>query len=141
MIRRATEADVDAICRLEQLGAARPWSAESVRAQLQLPTTCAWVSEGPTVLAHVITSRVVDEAEVLTIVVSPTMRRRGLGAALLGAVMDHWTRSALCSAYLEVREDNIAARHLYERLDWKICGRRTNYYGPDLDAVLYRWTP
>ena len=141
MIRRATLHDAASIHALERSGADRPWRVESITEHLALGTTRGWVAEDTEVLAHILTSHVLDEAEVLTIVVSPQHRRQGHGADLLRAAIAYWRRTSVSRAHLEVREDNIAARALYESLGWQPTGRRPRYYGPDMDAVLYGWTP
>ncbi|MDB5828760.1 MAG: GCN5-like N-acetyltransferase [Variovorax sp.] len=53
------------------------------------------------------------------IVVNPDQRRRGYGRALTCALM-HWGRTeGAASAYLQVREENEAARRLYADLGFK----------------------
>lgn len=46
------------------------------------------------------------------------------------------------AVFLEVRESNMAARRLYEKLGFAETGRRRGYYAnPPEDAVLYSKTP
>ena len=73
---------------------------------------------------------VAGEAELRTIVVPPQLRHRGYGRRLLTLFeADAITRGAT-EAFLEVAEDNIAARTLYTASGWEEVGRRPAYYGP-----------
>ena len=83
---------------------------------------------------------VADEAEILTLAVRPSARRRGLGGRLVRAATG---RAADCGAtrmFLEVAEDNGPARALYESLGFEAAGRRPRYYprpeGPAIDAIV-----
>lgn len=81
-----------------------------------------------------------DQAEILTLAVRPAARRKGVATALVETAA---RRAALVGAgrlFLEVAEDNLAARALYARLGFESVGRRPGYYarasGPTVDALL-----
>ena len=81
-----------------------------------------------------------DEEELLLFAVDPRWRRRGLGAALLGRVIDT-ARSGGCSRImLEMREGN-SAEALYRAFAFLPMGRRPKYYrtlnGQLLDAITF----
>lgn len=71
---------------------------------------------------------VAGEAELLTLAVDPAFRRQGIARAL----MDRFDRLAreqgATRAFLEVAENNSAARQLYAACGWQECGRRPGYY-------------
>ena len=81
-------------------------------------------------------SLVADEAEIITVAVSPAHRRQGIARAL----MEHMLRlaeDASASVYLEVRASNTPAIELYRSLGFAGTGVRKNYYtSPREDAVL-----
>ncbi len=79
-------------------------------------------------LGFILSRRASDEAEVLTLVVDPTSRRQGLGARLIAANIDLLGRYAVRNLFLEVGEDNEAARRLYAGLSFVEVGRRQGYY-------------
>lgn len=83
---------------------------------------------------------VLDEAEILTLAVRPTARRMGLGARLTRAAAEVVAHAGAERLFLEVAEDNEAARALYARLGFEQTGRRRNYYeksdGSRVDALL-----
>lgn len=74
-------------------------------------------------------SRVVaGEAELLLVAVDPSLRRRGIGRLLVDHVADDARRYGATVMFLEVRENNAAARQLYHALGFVDVGRRANYY-------------
>ncbi|MFT6774640.1 MAG: ribosomal-protein-alanine N-acetyltransferase [Paracoccaceae bacterium] len=68
-----------------------------------------------------------DEAELLTIGVAPSARRAGLARALLAGFARHAAARGATTAFLEVAEDNAAARALYLSAGWIDVGRRKGY--------------
>jgi [ribosomal protein S18]-alanine N-acetyltransferase len=84
-----------------------------------------------------------DECEIATLGVLPEWRRMGIGAALLGGVCGEARRRGARAVFLEVADDNIAARALYVANGFVSVGRRRNYYwraGRTVDALLLRHT-
>jgi [ribosomal protein S18]-alanine N-acetyltransferase len=69
-----------------------------------------------------------QECEILTLGVVPKRRRTGIGSALLASVVDEARRRGAGQLFLEVADDNIAARALYAAQGFIQVGRRTNYY-------------
>ena len=96
---------------------------------------CAVGATG-TLLGYGGISLAADEAEIITVAVSPAHRRQGIARAL----MEHMLRlaeDALASVYLEVRASNTPAIELYRSLGFAGTGVRKNYYtSPREDAVL-----
>lgn len=70
---------------------------------------------------------VADEAELLLLAVSPAVRRRGVGGALLDHFIDHGRRKGVRRLHLEVRDTNPAVS-MYQEFGFKTEGRRRNYY-------------
>lgn len=137
-IRDARPDDRDAIASIEAAAASHPWSTDAIAATLALPTTIALVVEADGVAGHLLASAAVDEGEVLTVAVLPDRRRAGLGRALLRACSDRWRARGVHTAFLEVREDNDAARALYAAEGWRPVGARRGYYADGTNAVVYR---
>ncbi len=79
-----------------------------------------------------------DELEILTLGVSPVLRRRGRGRALLhDAARRGWDEGAR-TAFLEVAEANRPARRLYAGAGFGEVGRRRRYYPGGGDALVLR---
>lgn len=79
-------------------------------------------------LGFILSRVAADEAEVLTIVVSPTHRSRGIGRMLLSSHLGRLRNVDVKTLFLEVGESNMPARKLYARLGFVEVGRRKNYY-------------
>ncbi|MFT6075798.1 MAG: ribosomal-protein-alanine N-acetyltransferase [Yoonia sp.] len=73
---------------------------------------------------------VADEAEVLTLATDPTMRRQGLAKAALSDAEAAAQSAGAQTMFLEVSEDNTAAKALYAACDYTQVGRRPGYYLP-----------
>jgi ribosomal-protein-alanine acetyltransferase len=74
-----------------------------------------------------------DEAEILSLVVDPDLRRRGIGARLLGDALE---RRAGATWYLEVRESNERARNLYRKQGFLDISLRPAYYQDTGEAAV-----
>jgi [ribosomal protein S18]-alanine N-acetyltransferase len=78
-----------------------------------------------------------NRCELDTIAVDPADRRRGIGAALLEAVMAWAAQNGARRMGLEVRASNAPAAMLYRRMGFAEEGRRRGYYtGPEEDALV-----
>lgn len=111
------------------------WSAASVAGTLGIPGTTALIAPDGCALVRT----AADEAELLTIAVMPAARRRGTGAALLGACIETATAAGATTLHLEASAANAPALALYRRAGFSETGRRPGYYsGPSgcEDAVL-----
>jgi ribosomal-protein-alanine N-acetyltransferase len=111
----------------------RPWSEAEFAALLTDPLAFLLV-EGDA--AFLLGRAVAGEAELLTIAVTPEARRLGLGRKLVGRFIYQARLRGAESAFLEVAEDNAAARRLYLAAGFSETGRRRGYYRtPDGRAV------
>ncbi len=80
-----------------------------------------------------------DVAQVMTIGVDPAYQRHGVGRALLHALVERSRQLKADAVLLEVRVDNEAALHLYEKAGFERIGLRRRYYQPeDKDAFTMR---
>lgn len=113
-----------------------PWDAEAFQALLGQPG----VEAAETGDGFILIRTAAGEAEILTLAVRPPARRRGVGAHLLaqGAILAG--AGGAERLFLEVAEDNVAARALYARAGFVEAGRRRGYYarptGPAADALV-----
>lgn len=103
----------------------RPWDAGALRALATGPGAILEAGADGFALLRLIA----DEAEVLTLAVKSEARRRGVGRGLMVAALARATALGARRVFLEVAEDNGAARALYGRLGFADAGRRPGYYG------------
>ena len=113
-----------------------PWDAASLTALLASPGVFAVEQPDGFILIRV----VADEAEILTLAVRPAVRRSGLGGRLVEAAVVRAAALGAARMFLEVAEDNVAARALYARAGFREAGRRRGYYarsdGSREDALI-----
>ena len=69
------------------------------------------------------------EAEILTLAVDPPAQGRGLGRLLVQRVLARAVQGGVETVFLEVADDNAAARALYADAGFEAIGRRAGYYG------------
>ncbi|HJN76187.1 MAG TPA: GNAT family N-acetyltransferase [Myxococcota bacterium] len=129
MIRAATEEDLLRIAELGDEAERQGWTLEQLRGGLESGLKRVVVAgEG----SWAIGQAVAGEAHILDVRVAPKRRRRGLGSALVEALVEACEAEV---AHLEVRADNTGAVSLYESLGFEVVGRRAAYYG-GCDALL-----
>lgn len=78
---------------------------------------------------------VAGEAEIITIGVHPDARKNGIASAMLTLIEDDVKKHEGTKIFLEVAENNTAARALYENSGYKQIGKRPKYYD-GIDAIL-----
>ena len=111
------------------------WPANVIALHIGLPGGFGLLDPaGGMILARTI----MDESEVLTLAVMPAARRQGLGRTLLLAAMRRAAAGDARTMFLEVAEDNAAARSLYASVGFAEVGRRRRYYANGDDALVMR---
>lgn len=138
-----------AACELAALHAssfAAPWRTGEFAALLTRPGIGGMGAARGGPLAGFILWRIAGrEAEILTLAVDPAHRRQGLARALLGAATGLAGLAGATSLFLEVAEDNAAARALYREAGFAQVARRRGYYRREehrgagrMDALVLR---
>ena len=140
VIRAAIVADIASVVEIERASFSDPWTLGAFRTALDEERLNFHVAvSADDVVGYAVSWCVLDEAELANLAVSPAMRGRGIGAALLDRTM-HDARLAGCVVmHLEVRDSNAAARALYASRGFGMVGRRKGYYrAPVEDALILR---
>ena len=80
--------------------------------------------------------QVIDEAHITNIVVRKDFRKLGIGSLLLEKLISICKNlESINSITLEVDESNIPAQKIYEKFNFKVLGKRKNYY-KDKAAII-----
>lgn len=118
------------------------WSESSIKALLEHPASTSLIAvagDPKTIKGFIIAQLAADEAEIVSIGVAPDWQRAGLGTRLIEGLMRASKKGEAVRLFLEVAEDNPAARALYAKLGFKEAGRRKGYYkradGRSVDAL------
>lgn len=137
-INGMTIANVKDIEDVERQCFSQPWSLDSLVQELSNPhavyrTACL---DGKTA-GYAGMHHIIDEGYITNIAVLPSYRRRGIAKALLDDMLEYAGKNGLSMLTLEVRENNAAARYLYESYGFKNVGRRKNFYqSPTEDGII-----
>lgn len=118
------------------------WSESSIKSLLEHPASTSLIAvagDPKTIKGFIIAQLAADEAEIVSIGVAPDWQRAGLGARLIEGLMRASKKGEAARIFLEVAEDNKAARALYAKLGFSEIGRRKGYYkrgsGLSVDAL------
>lgn len=125
--RPMTEADIEAVLKIEYAAFSHPWTRGLFLDSLK--TYDCWVMfEGSQQVGHGIIQVILDEAHLLNITIKAESQGRGLGLQLLEHLMQHARSRGANDCFLEVRASNQSAYRLYERYGFNEVGRRRDYY-------------
>lgn len=128
MIRAMALADVDAVLAIEASVQAYPWTRGNFCDALNSGYLCCIDEEAGELRSFAVLMQGVDEAELLNIGVASAHQRKGLGTALLTAMLDAAVEKGWFRVFLEVRVSNLAAIALYRRAGFAEIGMRRGYY-------------
>lgn len=144
-IRRAGLADVDLLAEIHRRCFEDAWDRRAMVEIVSMPGVSALLADAPAATKGAAASAglavlrvAADEAELLTIGVIPDRRRRGIGRALVEAASAAAQAAGARCLYLEVGEDNQAARRLYQSLAFVEAGYRRGYYAARPPGVAAR---
>ncbi len=138
MIREMTIEDVPVLAAIEAENSQTPWDENGLFTYFIRNDTLFLVAEeAGEVLGFLGILLIPWESEVLEITVKQSARNRGLGGALMDEAKRRLPEHKVTVIYLEVRESNDPARHLYKKQGFKEEGKRKRYYtDPVEDAVI-----
>ena len=138
LIRRMTLEDLDDVIEIEHASFARPWPRSSYEKEIT-ENRCARY------LVAVKNNRVIgfaggwvvlDESQVTNIAICASERGHGYGTDLTRALLQYFSNLGAVCTTLEVRESNLCARHVYEKLGFFSVGRRKKYYTDNGEDAL-----
>ena len=137
-----TEADLDWVVHNERQLQEFPWSRGNFQDALVAGYICRMMYLDDTPVAFAVMLRVLDEAHLLDIGVTPAWQNQGVGRCFLEYLFNEARRHEATQCFLEVRPSNAPARSLYHRLGFVPVGRRKGYYpcrnGEREDALVLR---
>jgi len=142
ILQRLTPENLNAVVELDRLCFGGLWTQEGYSRELDsshsdlfglfLPSSALLVGFG-------CLWSIVDEAHITILAVHPRYQRRGLGQALLVALLLSANGRGLERASLEVRASNNSAIFLYQKFGFETAGRRKRYYQDTGEDALILW--
>lgn len=129
ILRDMTEADLDAVLRIERGVHTHPWTPGNFSDALRSKYQCkVYESETDGMLGFAVMMLAVDEAELLDIAIDSRHQRHGWGGRLLGELFALARRHEMYRMVLEVRASNLAAIRFYRKAGFADIGLRRDYY-------------
>jgi ribosomal-protein-alanine N-acetyltransferase len=137
---RAEACDASSLAALHAAALPPGWPAGTFETYCEA-SNCAVLKavHGSEICGLAILQFAADEAELLAIAVREDKRGLGAGSSLLREALGLCREKTIRALYLEVGEENAAARRLYEKLGFRAAGRRANYYrsnGPQPESAI-----
>ena len=139
----AAPEDGSTLSALEAACFTEPWTPQTLSAALQDERYVVLLAReaGSTPVGYVFGWSIGQEAELARVGVLPAQRGQGIGAVLTRAILREFQLRGAKLVFLEVRENNFAARKLYESCGFVEVGRRANYYPDGETAIVMRAGP
>lgn len=136
-MRPAGRADIEVLAAIHAtaFSKADAWSRDVFDLQLAMPTVFGLIHQAG---GLIMMRQAVDEADILTLAVTPAARRQGIGNTLLLEAMAVAVSRGIRTVFLEVSVTNIAARALYTKAGFTRVGLRRLYYSDRSDALVLR---
>lgn len=138
-VRKFRLNDLDCLSRLEQEAFLKPQCEKSLQNELVKENFLCLVAENEQyqLIGYISAYFVLDECYIINLAVTASMRRRGVGSALINNLFEIAEHRNFKFVTLEVRVSNFQAISLYEKLGFEKQGIRKNYYSrPIEDAIL-----
>ena len=119
-----------------------PWPRNAYRRELLQNKMASYIvlRDGDEIVGYAGLWKMRDEAHVTTVGVRRRDQGRGFGMALMVALIERSYMLAARWMTLEVRASNHGAMALYEKLGFKIIGRRRGYYTDDGEDAVVMWS-
>jgi ribosomal-protein-alanine N-acetyltransferase len=142
-VEPAADRDAAVLARLHAASFHRGWGESEFAQMLREKNTLLHrLRVGSRVIGFAVSRCAADEAEILSVAIDRSQRGRGLSRDLLQTHLGHLAGRGVRTVFLEVEENNLPARRLYERAGFAVVGRRERYYrearGEELNALVMR---
>lgn len=136
--RRMTLADVEQVHALEESTFAQPWSLQSFIDEMERNACARYIvaEEAGTVLGYAGAWLIIDEGHITNVAVAQSVRGKGVGTALMEALMQYAANMGVQYMTLEVRKTNLIAQKLYRRMGFMELGVRKRYYEDNGEDAL-----
>ena len=140
-IRQMEEKDIDSLVIIEEECFSLPWSKKAFQESYVKDYAYFFVAEiDKEIVGYVGLYKMGNDGDITNIGISSLHRRKGIGYKLMSSVLDFAKRENMEHITLEVRESNIPAIALYEKLGFVKVGIRKDFYEkPVENAIIYQY--
>ncbi len=142
IIRKAAEADLDAIYAIERLSFKDPYPPGYLKALRSLNPQTFYIAErGGTTVGYIVATADRSRGHILAIAVHPAERRKHVGKRLIAESLKDLRCRGVKTVRLEVRRSNVEAQRFYEDLGFQYAYTIEAYYDDEDGLVYYASLP
>lgn len=140
--RPLTLDDIDRICELERKNLPVPWTKAQIEGEFKKSVSLLiGLEKNAKLIGYILSNLVSDELHILSLCVDRNERRNGFAISLVQHLFEVAADQGARTVWLEVRKSNLAARALYEKLNFSQHSIRFNYYSDNgEDAVVLKFS-
>jgi len=132
-----TDEDLDEVSSIEKSIFSVPWSRKSLKDAIDMPDNIYIVStDNGTIVGYCGMWAVLGEGNIVCVAVREEYRGRGVGRSLVRELVKRGIENGVDAFFLEVRESNAAAIHLYETEGFCNIGVRRNFYEKPVENAI-----
>ncbi|KIL37787.1 alanine acetyltransferase [Gordoniibacillus kamchatkensis] len=141
--RPMRESDIPVVCAIEQESFPTPWTEGAFRNELSSNNFAHYVimqdAESGEIAGYGGMWLILEEAHVTNVAVRAAFRGRGLGERLMRELMSKASFLGALRMTLEVRQSNLIAQGLYEKVGFHAVGVRRGYYTDNNEDAVIMW--
>ena len=138
--RLMSEGDIKQVAAIEKEIFSLPWSEKSFLDSLKNENTVYIVAEiKDEIVAYCGAYISFEEADISNVAVKKNFRRKNVAENMLNKLFYECGKKGVSDITLEVRETNVPAISLYEKLGFEEAGIRKNFYEKPVENALIMW--
>ena len=137
-LRLVAPTDAALLAALHKQGFHEAWDERAFTTLMATPGIFGVLAGTTQPLGFILCRKAADEAEVLTLMVPEVYRRHGIATALMDRAAETAQADKVAALFLEVADDNDAARAFYAARGFVEIGRRPRYYNAKVDALMMK---
>lgn len=138
--RKMHEKDLETVSQMEQRTFSMPWTKDDYEKMLLCQEAVYVVAcLDDKIVGSCGVRNILGEGEITNVMVDESYRGQGISYPMLTELLKQGAEIGVLQFFLEVRQSNEAAIHLYEKCDFLVEGRRKNLYEKPIEDGLIMW--
>jgi ribosomal-protein-alanine N-acetyltransferase len=137
VVELMSESNLEDVLEINNLCFTTPWSFQSLKNELE-NKFCRYliVKKDDVLIGYAGLWLIIDEAHITNIAIHPDYRGIGASNVLMDGLIKICADHEIPAMTLEVRENNLTARNLYNKYEFVEEGLRKNYYEDNENAII-----
>ncbi len=137
ILEKMTDEHLERVLEIEEASFSEPYTRDLFEEELALKIAHPYVVKLKNKIVGFIDYWIVkDEIQLINIAVDPKYRAKGIGSFLMKHLDEIGIEKKVEKIFLDVRENNYSAIHLYEKFGYEKVRIRKKYYSDDENAIV-----